>query len=94
MDDLYTTMMARAKGPANGPPPQAQGQPPPMPGMMPQGQAVSQPAMMPPAPPPNPHTQVPPAMNRFQNGQAIQGAIQNNWDPNPVLLRAMMSRQG
>src|SRR4026208_83204 len=99
MNGLFDTLMQRqapqqAKpqgqgggmppGLANGLPAQAQGQPPPLTGLMPQGQAMSQPSVQ----APNPHTQVPPAMDRFQNGQMIQQAIGNNWTPNPVLLRA------
>lgn len=41
---------------------------------------------------PNPHAQVPPAAQRFANAQKIQEAYANNWQPNPVLLRAMLGR--
>lgn len=67
-------------GPTHPPPPQGPPQGPPAPPM-------PTPAVM-----PNPHAKVPPAAERFQNGQNIQQAYANGWQPNPVLLRASLGR--
>jgi hypothetical protein len=45
-----------------------------------------------PAVPPNQHARIPPAVDRFVNAQRIQDAYRNNWQPNPVLLRAELGK--
>lgn len=68
-------------GQGGGMPPQAQGMPP-----MQGGGGV------PPSPPPNPSPRIPPATERWSNAQQMSKAYANNWNPNPVLLRAMLGR--
>lgn len=41
---------------------------------------------------PSSHANVPPEAQRAANANQIQNAYANNWNPNPVLLRAMLSR--
>jgi hypothetical protein len=80
---LFRQLMQRAQ--------QGQGQPasaePSSPPTAPSAPSTPLPAVM-----PNPHTKTPPAMERFRNGQAIQQAYANGWQPNPVLLRAALGR--
>lgn len=45
-----------------------------------------------PVTPPNSPAKVPPAGKRFINAQLIQQAYANNWNPNPVLLRAALGK--
>jgi hypothetical protein len=74
------------------------GPPPPAPPPPPQGapgdftSSLMNTAQVPPTQPPNTHTNVPPANKRWENGQQIQRAYANNWQPNPVLLRASLGR--
>lgn len=42
--------------------------------------------------PPSDATKVPPQMQRWMNGQQVQDAYANNWQPNPILLRAQLGK--
>jgi hypothetical protein len=68
--------------------------PPPQPAPPPVQAPLPVPAPSTPTPQvmPNPHTKTPPAAERFKNGQQIQQAYANGWQPNPVLLRVMLGR--
>jgi len=72
--------MAAPKGP---PPGGAASGPPPI-------SAPTMPIM--PAPPPQGGQGAAPAAQRFVTGEAVKQAVANNWNPNPVLLRAAMGR--
>lgn len=100
---LFDTLLARVGG-APAPPTLAAGMwakstPPKQEAPPPQPQP---PAAAPPPPvggaaglpvvPPNPQGSLPPAERRWMNGQQIQQAYANNWQPNPVLLRAMLGK--
>ena len=39
--------------------------------------------------PPNPKNRIPPAVDRYVTGQKMIQAYQNNWTPNPILLRIL-----
>lgn len=54
-------------------------------------QAQAQPSPVP-AVPPNPQTRVPQEAKRFENAQALMDSYRNNWTPNPMLLRAQLSK--
>lgn len=43
---------------------------------------------------PNAHPEVPPAAARAANAGQLQQAYANNWQPNPMLMRAMMGKFG
>lgn len=45
-----------------------------------------------PAPAPSGALGAAPAAQRFATGEAVKQAVANNWNPNPVLLRAAMGR--
>lgn len=42
--------------------------------------------------PPTPETHVPPKVDRWKNAQILQDAYRNNWTPNPMLLKASLSK--
>jgi hypothetical protein len=42
---------------------------------------------------PNPATKVPQQAKRFENAQQIQEAYRNDWNPNPILLRAQLGHR-
>lgn len=67
-------------------------QPPVQGGAHQAGPPQGPPQPMPPSPVPNIPAHVPPQAQRWQNGQAIQQAYANNWEPNPVLLRAELGK--
>jgi len=75
-----------SRPPQQGAPPQAppQGPPPMVP--TPMGAAPIPPA----SPPPNPQNKVPPAVDRWKTANAMGQAYANNWQPNPMLLQALM----
>lgn len=41
---------------------------------------------------PNPDPKLAPADKRFATAQAMQQAYQNNWEPNPILIRLLRGR--
>lgn len=41
-----------------------------------------------PVPPPSEPSRVPPAWQRYLTGLKMQNAYANNWNPNPMLVRA------
>lgn len=43
---------------------------------------------------PSSHTTTPPADKRYDTAQKMMGAYQNNWSPNPILIRLMEGRHG
>jgi hypothetical protein len=59
-------------------------QPPPMPtgGVVPGGPPM----------PPNPPKGVPPQGKRFANAQMMQDSYRNGWQPNPILLQALLNK--